>query len=224
MLMSSSKLTVVSAVYSALIVGACGSRPEPAPAPAPEPAKQTLTKPAPLQPPKVEFVAPTTWTPRFGKAAPVEPPDLDKETWRVLVTQTDPLQRKTPLWQSIPARETVEIEMQPDSTYRCVVQPLVVKPKPDEMQTKLEAWELLRTFLCSPDGWHSWTEHTHRDLVAPDGDARDRGEPTGVLLRERGGEQIRYSFVMMRTDKEIREAAKGPPRIVVPEKKLKLAD
>jgi hypothetical protein len=213
----------LTAACLAASLAACGTRPEPAPAPAAEPAPQALSKPEVLAPPRGEFVPPKTWTPTFGKAAPIEPPDVDQEVWRVLVTQTQPLQRKTPLWQSLPPRENVEIAMQPDSKYRCVVLPLEIKAAPDEMNTKLEAWHMTRTFLCSPDGWHTWTEHSHRDVVPVD-DERDRGDDTGVLLRERDGDQIKYSFVMLRTDKEKREATTGPPRVIPTPKKKARAD
>jgi hypothetical protein len=132
----------------------------------------------------------------------------------VLVTQNQPLQTKTPLWQPLPASETVALQMPAGSGFRCIVTPVRVSSDANTWGTKLKAWGLARSVLCSGDGWRSWTESIHREhlqLGAP----REVAPDNGLLLRERGDDGgVRHSFVVMRSDKEKREATTGPPRIL----------
>jgi hypothetical protein len=194
---------------------------EPAQPPAPPAAKvaQVETAPAaapvPLQPPTQAFVAPQAWVSRKpGKNTPIEPPDLDQETWRVLVTQNKPLQRKTPLWQALPAREMVELNMPEGVGFRCVVQPVRVTTLADDFNYKLKGWGLTRSLLCSSDQWQSWNEYVYSGLVQPDG-TRVFPDEVGALLREQAPDQsVRHTFAMMRSDKEKRQATYGAPQIL----------
>lgn len=171
--------------------------------------------PAPLKPPSAAFVAPEAWVSRKpGAKLTVEPPDLDQETWRVLVTQNKPLQRKTPLWQSLPARETVELSMPEGVGFRCIVQPVRVSSLADDFNYKLKGWGLTRSMLCSSDDWHSWNEYVYSGIIEADG-KRTFPDEIGALLREQAPDQsVRHTFAMIRSDKEKRQATYGKPQIV----------
>lgn len=169
---------------------------------------------APGAPPAVAFVAPEPWQSTRAGSAPLSPPDPARETWRALASQNEPLQKKTPHWQPLPAERTVELAMPEGSAHRCVVGPLQVTAEADDFGRELHAWVLARTLTCSSDDFAHWTEHHHVVHVRPDG-TREVATEGGVLLRTReatGG--VRQSFVMLRADEERRVATKGPPRIL----------
>jgi hypothetical protein len=198
---------IAAAALLQLALVACGSR-----------AEQTAWRnPAPsahAQPPTFAFVAPQAWHSRKPGVPIVEPPDLGEEVWRVLVNRTQPLQAKTPLWQRLIASQTVELEMPPDSKFRCLVPPLQVDSEINAFGTKLKAWLLTRPVRCSSDGWQSWTESTHRVRKLPDA-SRELAEDTGLLLREWDASgAVRETFVLLRSDKAKREATTGPPQIL----------
>jgi hypothetical protein len=140
---------------------------------------------------------------------------MAQETWRVLVTQDQPLQRKTPMWQPLPASDTVELKMPEGSHYRCIVPPLQVKAEANGFGSQLEFWHMSRSFLCSTDNFETWSETALYDRIAADG-KREYSHGAGVLLREHvpGDDAPHHMFVLMRPDKEKREATVGPPRIV----------
>ncbi len=132
----------------------------------------------------------------------------------MLVSQTRPIQAKTPHWQALPASATVQLEMPADSVYRCIVPPLQVTAETNTLRTQLKAWTLARSFRCSDDGWRSWTEAIHRVRKLADGSRQDDPD-TGILLRERGEDgAVREAFVLLRADKERTQATTGPPRIL----------
>jgi len=204
----------------ALLAPSCGrdagspasSTPEPAVAVEGEPRQVQVA----AQPLVFRFEAPQPWKARVGDAT-VPPPDLDAETWRVLVSQTEPLQRKTPRWQSLPARETVEMAMPPGSRFRCVASPLVVKSEGDDFGKVLEAWHLKRSFHCSSDDFRTWTETLLQVRLDADGSRQLVGSDAGILLRQRDEDgTVRETFVLMRSDKEKIHATTGPPKIIGP--------
>jgi hypothetical protein len=130
------------------------------------------------------------------------------------VSQNQPLQKKTPLWQPLPAPQTVELAMPEGSGFRCIVTPLQVAAEANDFGTKLKAWLLTRYLRCSSDGWRHWTEYGYRVKVLPDGSRTEEGE-AGALLRELSADQtVLHSFVHLRSDKERREATTGPPQIL----------
>jgi hypothetical protein len=198
----------------ALLALACGgSERSERPAAPPEPARAAVAKPE-LAAPAVPYVAPEPFRSSKDPADVVAPPDPAGETWRVLSNRAKPIQTKTPRWRPLPARQTVPVEIQAQTRYRCVVTPLQVTPVTDDFKTELKAWFMRRDLLCSSDGWHSWTEHPHTVRVEADGTRKTllRGE---VLLRERGaGLDAWETVVMMRDDDERRAATTGPPRVV----------
>jgi hypothetical protein len=188
---------------------ACGQK---AAAPAVAPAEPAQPE-AVLQPLKFEFKEPATFKSADG-ANTVPPPDLNAETWRVMVNQNEPMQRKNPFWQPLPARETVELQMTAGWKYRCMVAPLQVKPQPNEWGTELSAWMYTRTLMCSNDDFKSWSEAVLNVRQSAKG-KRKAGPDAGLLLRERGDDgQIKQMFVMMRSDKENTLPTYGPPQIV----------
>lgn len=190
---------------------ACGQKAaEPKPEPAATPAPEVQAAPQPLT---FEFKAPEPFKSRDGSKV-VPPPDLEAETWRIMVNQTEPMQRKNPWWQPLPADKTVELEMAPGAKFRCMVPPLNVEPEPDEDQAELEAWLLKRSFLCSSDEFRTWTETQLRVRISAKGN-RKVGPEAGLLLRQRGddGKTIE-TFVIMRSDKDKSGPTYGPPRIV----------
>jgi hypothetical protein len=195
---------------------ACGQK---APAPSAEPAPQQAVpvKAAP-QPLVFAFKAPEPWKSRDGSKV-VQPPDLEAETWRLMVNQTEPMQRKNPWWQPLPAGKTVEIEMPPGSTFRCTVSPLVFEPEPDEYQTDLLAWQMKRSFLCSTDEFRTWSETQLRVRASVKG-TRKVGPDAGLLLRQRADDgKVIETFVIMRSDKDKSHPTYGPPQII-PGKKV----
>jgi hypothetical protein len=169
---------------------------------------------APPSPPSFTFAPPQPWHSKKPDAPVVAPPDLKLETWRALVSQTEPLQQKTPHWQALDAERTLELEMPPQSAYRCLVTPLRVAAKANTWGTKLLAWAMERTLLCSSDDYRTWIESTLRVTLRADG-TRDVGADAGAVLRSRMGEDgVRQMFVLMRSDQERREATVGPPQIL----------
>jgi hypothetical protein len=226
---STAPLLLTTAVLAALSCGGRAERSVPAQksAAAREPAASAAliaTAPAvatPLAAPREPFVAPEAWHSRMGKPQTIEPPALANETWRVFVNQSKPIQFKTPRWIPLPAQDNVEPEMPEGSTFRCLVTPLQIATDANDFGTKLKAWVLTRTLRCSADGWHSWTEYPHTVRVAPDG-TRTVVTAAEALLRQRdaGGSAAgsaagaRETVVLVRADKERREATTGPPRIL----------
>ena len=167
-------------------------------------------RPAPTH----EFVAPQSWQSTREGAPPVAPPDPALETWRAMVSQNQPLQKPTPRWQPLPARQTVELGMPPGSSFRCIVTPLQIAAEANDFGTKLKAWLLTRHLRCTSDGWQRWTEYGYRIRVLPDG-SREEPAELGALLRELSADQktVLHSYVLLRSDKEKREATTGPPKI-----------
>jgi hypothetical protein len=205
-----------------LALAHCGSHTEPAP-PQPSaaaaiqavPPSAATPQPKPrFRPPSVPFKAPQPWQSRKKGTAPIPPPDLGPETWRAFVNQNQPIQIKTPIWQLLPPQESVELAMPAASKFECVVTPVSFAVDQNDFGTKLKAWVLTRTMLCSDDGWHSWTEYGHGVRVLPDG-TREMLPVPAALLRERDADSsVRQTYVLLRSDKEQREATTGPPRIL----------
>ncbi|HET8939308.1 MAG TPA: hypothetical protein VFN67_37945 [Polyangiales bacterium] len=194
-----------------LLSSACGQK---APEPPPPPAPQVQAAPQPLV---FAFNEPAPWKSQDGSKV-VQPPDLEAETWRVMVNQTEPMQRKNPWWQPVKARETVELEMPPGSKFRCRVPPLNIAAEPDEYGSDLEAWQFKRSFLCSNDEFRTWTETQLRVRQSTKG-KRKVGPEAGILLRERADDgKVHETFVMMRSDKEKTTAEIGPPKIIEKQK------
>ena len=197
----------LSLTMAVLFGCACGQKPA---APA-EPAKPQAQ--AVVQPLRFEFKEPAAFKSADG-AKTVPPPDLDAETWRVLVNQNEPMQLKNPFWQPVPARETVELQMTAGWKYRCMVAPLEVKAQPNEWGTELSAWLFKRTLMCSNDDFKSWSESVLNVRQSVKG-KRKSGPDAGLLLRERGDDgQIKQMFVMMRSDKENTLPTYGPPQVL----------
>jgi hypothetical protein len=213
---------VLWVVLGQLALVHCGSRAERAAPPSAAAPTNLVAAPRPAvaeasaahRPPSIPFVAPQAWHSKRADQAPVAPPDLGLETWRALVTQNQPLQVQTPLWQPLAAEQTVELTMPAGSRFRCVVTPLQVKAGANPFGTKLKYWSLARSLLCSPDGFRSWTEYPYSGHLMADG-SRDLPAKSIAWLREWDADQHeRQTFVIMRSDKENREATTGPPRIV----------
>jgi hypothetical protein len=160
-----------------------------------------------------EFKAPEPFKSRDGSKV-VPPPDLEAETWRIMVNQIEPMQRKNPWWQPLPAGKTVELEMPPDSKFRCMVAPLHVEAEADEDQVELQAWQLKRNFMCSSDDYRTWSETQLRVRISAKG-TRKVGPDAGILLRQRADDgKVIESFVIMRSDKDKSHATYGPPQII----------
>lgn len=185
--------------------------------PAPEPAKLEQQLEAPPAPPTFTFKAPEPWKSRDGSVV-VQPPDLEAETWRIMVNQTEPMQRKNPWWEPLPASKTVELEMAPGAKWRCMVAPLVVEPLTDEDEEELLAWQLKRNFLCSSDDYRTWNETQLRVRVSLKG-KRKVGPEAGIMLRQRADDgKVIETFVLMRSDKDTTGPTYGPPRILPTQK------
>ncbi len=207
-----------------LALAHCGSRAEPpAPQPKAAPLETAVAPPAAatpaaappaLRPPEVPFKAPEAWQSRKKDAPPIPPPDVDAEVWRAFVNQNQPIQIKTPVWQLLPPRETVVLKMPEVSKFACVVLPLSIVSDANDFNTKLKGWLLSRTLLCSDDGWHSWTEYAHGAKIAADGTREMFTVPQASLREREADSSVRQTYVLLRSDKERREATTGPPRIV----------
>jgi hypothetical protein len=193
------------------VAGACGQKPAAAPSNIEVPATPQVQ--ATVQPLKFEFKEPKAFTSADGSKT-VAPPDLDAETWRVMVNQNEPMQYKNPLWQALAARETVELQMTPGWKYRCIVPPLEVTPQANEWGTDLSAWLYKRTLLCSNDDFKSWSEAVLNVRQSVKG-KRKVGPDAGILLRERADDgSIKQMFVVMRSDKENKLPTYGPPQVI----------
>jgi hypothetical protein len=219
--MRSASLPPLILWLGALVLLGCkptGERPaQPVPAAVPNPLATESAKPAaaPTQdPPSFAFVPPQPWQSSRKGSRPLPPPNMSEETWRIMVTQKEPLQAKTPLWQELPADRTVELQMAPGSRWRCSSSPLVVQPQADDFNIKLSGWELTRTLRCSSDGWHTWSEYTHAARVLPDG-KHEMGPAGSALLRERAADKsVIETVLVLRSDKHIVAATTGHPRIL----------
>lgn len=205
-------------LFQIALLIACGSRDERAtPASAARPASHAAAKPSadgarPSAPPAVAFAEPQPWQSAREGTEPIAPPPL--ETWRALVSQHKPHQIETPRWQPLPPKDTVALKMAPGSALRCVVTPLQMTADANDFGTKLKAWVLTRSLLCSGDRFRSWTEHVHSVRVPTEGSRATTAE-AAVLLRERdAGAEVRHAFVSVRDDEERRAATTGPPRIL----------
>jgi hypothetical protein len=208
-----------------LALAHCGARAEPEPAAqakvgetkaplsAATPAATAAAAPK-LGPPEIPFVEPKPWHSYKKSVAEVPPPDLSQETWRAFVNQNQPIQIKTPIWQLLPPKETVALRMPEVSKYACVVTPLKVEYDQNDFQTKLKAWVLSRQLLCSDDGWHTWTEYQHGLRLLPDGTREMLAVPQALLREREADSSIRHTFVLLRSDKEVRDATTGPPKII----------
>lgn len=164
--------------------------------------------------PVQSFSAPQAWRPTWGDGPAVEPPDLDVEIWRAFVNQFEPMQRETPLWQDLPARETVRLKMPEGNRHQCVVGPVDIAPQPDDFGARLEHWVMQRILSCSSDDFATWTSYPHRIALGTDGARRVLVE-SGALLQERAADgAIRESLVVMRSDKEVRSASLGAPQVL----------
>jgi hypothetical protein len=224
--MSGSNLKLRVAAFSCVLaLGACRSSDS---VPSDE-AKGALSaaRPAPSAPgapsafaaePPLEAFRLEPWvSPRKG-IDPVTPPESLLRPWRAFVNQERPRQKKNPRWQSLPPKEAVFLEMQGESAFRCLVNPLEIGARTDEDETEVEAWVLMRRMRCSSDGWATWAQVEHTVLVDLDGKERpliDHGE---LFLRERReGAPPRETTVFLRSD-EIPKglATTGPPRVLGP--------
>lgn len=210
----------ICALSCALALG-CG----PASAPDPAKAKPAATAveqsarvaprptPAPAAP-VFEHVPPSTWRSTRKNVPEVAPPPAARESWRALASRTEPIQVKTPSWQTLPPEQSVELAMPEGSAHRCLVTPLSTVAVADDFGVKLQAWVLTRRLLCSSDGFATWTEQGHVLRIAPDGRSEVTSEGR-ALLRERGADgKARESFVTLRSDPEQRSATTGPPRVL----------
>lgn len=196
------------------LLGACSRTPK---ADAPQPsAAAPVAPPAAGHVPTFSFVPPQAWQSKKEGVPPVEPPDMAQETWRALVNQNDPIQFETPRWQPLPASETVELKMRPNSRYRCVVTPLQVEAAANGFQTKFKAWKMRRALLCSADDFLTWHESSLFVRVNADG-TREAGPNAGALLRQwdqKDPNLMVHTTVVMRSDKQRLEATVGPPQIL----------
>jgi hypothetical protein len=68
--------------------------------------------------------------------------------------------------------------------------------------------------LCSNDGWHSWSEYAHGVRVLPDGTREMLPVPEALLREREADSSVRQTYVLLRSDKEQREATTGPPKIL----------
>ena len=204
-------------LLAVLALGGCGSdaaSPKRDPAPAPTASGALTQAPPSASPPSFAYSAPQPFRPNLADAPEVAPPDPAKEAWRALVSQSAPLQKKTPRWQALDAERSVELTMAEGSAFRCIVSPLSVTPEAEEFAKAPDAWVLARTLVCSSDGFRSWTEQAHVTRLLPDG-TREITMQGGALLRERDAAgAVRESYVLLRSEPEKREATTGPARIV----------
>lgn len=166
--------------------------------------------------PIAPFAPPLPFRPRDlqgGGTELVAPPDLAQETWRIFVERDEPLQRPTPRWQALPANRAVEVAMPAPSAFECHVTPAEVTPVTNDYGTELRGWTILRSLLCSRDGFASWTQHPHRLRIDRNGERRVE-IATHAYLRERVDEATHAIRIILRSDARRRSARTGPPQIV----------
>jgi hypothetical protein len=164
--------------------------------------------------PSKPFVAPDAWQSKRKATPPVPAPDPALHTWHVFVDQYEPHQKNTPLWQPLPAHQTLEVHMPEGSAFRCVALPLEIRAEANDFETELEAWRLSRSVLCSSDGWRTWSSYAHRLGILPDG-TRQPDYKSDAWLSERSSDGVaRNTVLSLRAEPPRREATTGPPQIV----------
>lgn len=187
----------------ALVATACDRTADPAPPP-PVASVSSAVSSAPTRaaepvPPFRKFEL-QPWQSVHNDAKPVMPPESLVGPARVWVNQERPRQKKNPKWQTVDGRKAVELELASDGRWRCILNPLEIRARPDEDEAKVEAWHVQRSVLCSSDGWKTWTEHPHVDLVNPDGEKQaSMSEQTEIFLRELVGGRTRETTIVVRT-------------------------
>lgn len=124
--------------------------------------------PAP-QPKPVEVYKPGEWKSPQGTV--FTPPEVAKETWRVMVVQTVPRQNKNPRWKKLQIDEAVDLEMPPGTRFRCLVNPVRFRPWENEIASHVIKWDLIREIRCSNDGWNTYTELVHGVSMGGKGEA-----------------------------------------------------
>jgi hypothetical protein len=194
---------------SALLIGALAtacSKTEPRSGPVAS-SSASATRADAAHPPPFEKFELAPWKSPREKIAPVAPPGSLLETWRVFVNQERPRQKKNPRWISLPPREGVTLPMAEDGRFRCIVNPLRVQARPNDDLSGVDAWVLMRSVLCSGDGWRTWTDSPHQVVVLPDGKRTATIEQTDVLLREPIDGKVRETTIILRSD-----ADPDPPR------------
>jgi hypothetical protein len=137
------------------------------------------------------------------------------QTWHAYVDQYEPHQRKTPVWQALPADQAVGLEMPLGSHFQCVALPLEVTPQANDYDTELYAWSLMRSVVCSSDGWQHWTEYPqHARLML--GGTRQMPNRSETWLRERTQDGSTHNtLIALRAEEPRRDATTGPPQIIV---------
>jgi hypothetical protein len=192
---------VSTALVTTALIAGCDKGETQAPSSAASVSAPAASVEPPHSPPFQRFVF-EPWKSGRKDIAPVAPPESLLAAWRVFVNQEKPRQKKNPQWRSIPPKDAVELEMEPGTAFRCIVNPLEVQARPTEDDDGVDAWVLTRKILCSGDGWKTWTESPHQVVVPKEGKVTRTIEQTEVLLREPLGDKTRETTILMRSDEK----------------------
>jgi hypothetical protein len=114
-----------------------------------------------------ESFVPGAWQPPKGML--VKPPAAANHDWRVLMLQEEPRPKKNPHWKTIPIAQSGALEMPVGSHYKCIYNPVVFRPWPNEHVTEVLRWDLLRSVRCSDDDWATYSQATHVVTISGDG-------------------------------------------------------
>jgi hypothetical protein len=140
-----------------------------------------------------------------GTPAP-QPPEAALKPWQVWVNQERPRQKRNPRWNAHDAKASVDLELEPGTSFRCLLNPVRLSARSEETG-EVEAWSVWRSVRCSSDGWTTHVEAQLTIEVTGDGTWPERIEPAPLFLRETVDGKPREISIALRPLREPKSVA-----------------